>query len=94
MRLTNDKIDQSDKRLPTKHKAQYIYDFHLRKIPYKWKHWRVLNLANWFQTGHSKILAELTFGGGRKLACKVRLVLIYLAEFNLAIPAPIAKPPN
>ena len=27
-------------------------------IPYKWYYWRALNLAIWFQTEHSKILAE------------------------------------
>ena len=58
------------------------------------KYWQALNLANWLQTGHSKILAEFTFGGGRNLADKVHQVLIYLAEVNLVIPAPIAKPPN
>ena len=53
----------------------------------------VLNLAIRLQTGHSKILAEFKFDDGRNLAGKLRPVLIYLAESNLAIPASIAKPP-
>ena len=71
------------------------------EIPYSRKIWRELYLAIWPPTAEINILAEFKFGDLRlrskislRNSCvRIRLKLIW-QKLNLAVPLPIAKPPN